>query len=125
VVAIMAEYSKVLADVKIVSHTAEATYDNCTDKDKVVSILVTNYEAELKEFQEKNKGNRVEWDRILDEVEKKSEAIEALRGTIKNRLKELYPQITRRMDALEDMGKELEKIVDTMNAQGDGLSFGE
>ncbi|KAH9328390.1 hypothetical protein KI387_000498, partial [Taxus chinensis] len=125
VVAIMAEYNKVLADVKIAAHTIEATYDNCADRDKVESILVANYEAELKEFQEKNKGNIAEWDRILAEVEKKSEAIEALRGTIKNRLKELYPQITRRMDALEDMGKELEKIVDTMNTQGDGLSFGE
>ncbi|KAH9320968.1 hypothetical protein KI387_015607, partial [Taxus chinensis] len=67
VVAIMAEYNKVLADVKIVAHTAEAAYDNCADRDKVVSILVANYEAELKEFQENNKGNRAEWDRILAE----------------------------------------------------------
>ncbi|KAH9308550.1 hypothetical protein KI387_036461, partial [Taxus chinensis] len=107
----------------IVTHTVEAAYDNCTDRDKVVSILVSNYEVELKEFQEKNKGNNAKRDRILAKVEKKLEAIEALRGTIKNQLKEIYPHITRRMDALEDVGKELEKIVDTMNAQVDGLSF--
>ncbi|KAH9292942.1 hypothetical protein KI387_041873, partial [Taxus chinensis] len=125
VVAIMVEYSKVLADVNIVAHNIVDTYDNCADKDKVASILVANFEADLKDFQEKNKGNRADGDRILAEVEKKSKAIEPLRGTIKNRLKELYPHITRRMDVLEDMGKELEKIVDTMNTQGDGLNFGE
>ncbi|KAH9322055.1 hypothetical protein KI387_016694, partial [Taxus chinensis] len=83
--------------------------------DKVAGILVATHEAELKEFQEKNKGNREERDRILAEVERKSEAIEALRGSIKNWLKELYPQITRRMDALDDVGKELEKISNTIS----------
>ncbi|KAH9287512.1 hypothetical protein KI387_031629, partial [Taxus chinensis] len=67
VVVIMAEYNKFLVDVKIATHTAEAAYDNCADRDKVVGILVTNYEAKLKEFQEKNKGNREEQDRILAE----------------------------------------------------------
>ncbi|KAH9295867.1 hypothetical protein KI387_039455 [Taxus chinensis] len=125
VVAIISKYNKVLADVKIATHTVEATYDSCTDRDKVASILVTTHEVELKEFQEKNKGNRAEWERILAEVEKKSEAIETLRGSIKNRLKELYPQITRRMDALEDVGKELEGMVETLNTQGNGLGFEE
>ncbi|KAH9313337.1 hypothetical protein KI387_028372, partial [Taxus chinensis] len=76
---IMAEYNKVLVDIKIVAHTGEAAYDNCADKDKVVSIMVANYEAKIKEFQEKNKRNREERDRILSKVEKNSEAIETLR----------------------------------------------
>ncbi|KAH9297431.1 hypothetical protein KI387_029113, partial [Taxus chinensis] len=29
------------------------------------------------------------------------------------------------MDALEDLGKELEKVVDTLGTQGNGLSFEE
>ncbi|KAH9299007.1 hypothetical protein KI387_030689, partial [Taxus chinensis] len=52
---------------------------------------------------EKNKGNRVERDKVLAEVEKKSEVIEALRSLTNARLKELYPQITRRMDKLTDL----------------------
>ncbi|KAH9294146.1 hypothetical protein KI387_040637, partial [Taxus chinensis] len=125
VVALIAEYSKVLAEVKVTAQSAEATYDTCTDRDKVASTLVTTLEVELKEFQEKNKGNRAERDKVLAKVERKSEAIETLRGSIKARLKELYPQITRRMDTLEDLGKEMEKIVDTLGAQGIGLSFDE
>ncbi|KAH9301251.1 hypothetical protein KI387_012834, partial [Taxus chinensis] len=35
VVAIMAEYSKVLADVNIVAHTTETAYDNYVERDKV------------------------------------------------------------------------------------------
>ncbi|KAH9291756.1 hypothetical protein KI387_043057, partial [Taxus chinensis] len=31
----------------------------------------------------------------------------------------------RRMDMLEDLGKEMEKIVDTLGTQGIGLSFDE
>ncbi|KAH9302081.1 hypothetical protein KI387_013664, partial [Taxus chinensis] len=67
----------------------------------------------------------VERDKVLAEVERKSEAIETLRGSIKARLKELYPQITRRMDKLKYLGKEMEKIVDTLGTQGIGLSFDE
>ncbi|KAH9325444.1 hypothetical protein KI387_005622, partial [Taxus chinensis] len=78
VIGIISKYNKFLFDVKITTHTVEATYDNYTDRDKEVSILVTTHEVELKEFQEKNKGHRVEWERILAEVEKKSEAIETL-----------------------------------------------
>ncbi|KAH9298307.1 hypothetical protein KI387_029989, partial [Taxus chinensis] len=52
---------------------------------------------------EKNKGNREERDKILAEVERKSEAIKTLRDSIKNLWKELYPRITWRMDALEDV----------------------
>ncbi|KAH9329342.1 hypothetical protein KI387_001450, partial [Taxus chinensis] len=66
-----------------------------------------------------------EWDKILAEVEKKLEAIETLRGLIKNRLKELYPQITCKMDVLDDLSKQLENIVDTLNAKGDELGFEE
>ncbi|KAH9297242.1 hypothetical protein KI387_028924, partial [Taxus chinensis] len=51
----------------IFTHTVEAAYDNYADRDKVAGILVTNYEVELKEFQEKNKGNIAEPDRILTE----------------------------------------------------------
>ncbi|KAH9291744.1 hypothetical protein KI387_043070, partial [Taxus chinensis] len=91
----------------------------------VASILVSTHEMELKEFQEKNKGNRVERDKILAEVEKKSEAIKTLRGSIKIRLKELYPQITRKMDTLEDLGKQLESIFETMSTKGEELSFEE
>lgn len=57
-IALIAEYSKVLVDVKIASWTAKAVYKNYTNRDKVASIRVTNNEAELKEFQEKNNGNR-------------------------------------------------------------------
>ncbi|KAH9316354.1 hypothetical protein KI387_024981, partial [Taxus chinensis] len=74
---------------------------------------------------EKNKGNRTERDKVPTKVEKKSEAIEALRSSIKARLKELYPQIARRMDKLEDLGKEMEQIMDTLGTQGIGLSFDE
>lgn len=49
-VVLIAEYSKVLANVKISSQTSEATYENYANKDKVASILVTNDEAKLKEF---------------------------------------------------------------------------
>ncbi|KAH9294372.1 hypothetical protein KI387_040426, partial [Taxus chinensis] len=66
-----------------------------------------------------------ERDKVLAEVEKKSEVIEALRSSIKARLKELYPQITRRMDKLMDLGKEMEQIMDTLGTQGAGLSFDE
>ncbi|KAH9309003.1 hypothetical protein KI387_036914, partial [Taxus chinensis] len=47
------------------------------------------------------------------------------RGSIKNQLKELYPHITRRMDVLEDIGKEIEGMVETINTQGDGIGFEE
>ncbi|KAH9328982.1 hypothetical protein KI387_001090, partial [Taxus chinensis] len=116
---------KALVDVKITTQSVEAAYNNCADRDRVASTLVATHEVELKEFQEKNKGNRVERDRVLAEVERKFEAIETLRGSIKNRLKELYPHITRRMDALKDLGKELEKVVDTLGTHGNGLSFEE
>ncbi|KAH9313479.1 hypothetical protein KI387_044598, partial [Taxus chinensis] len=91
VVAIISENNKVFADVKIATDTTEAAYDSCVDRDKVASILVANHEVDLKEFQEKNKGNRAEWERILAKVKKNSKAIETLRGSIKNWLKELYP----------------------------------
>ncbi|KAH9294687.1 hypothetical protein KI387_038275, partial [Taxus chinensis] len=103
-------YSQVLVEVKVAAQSTEATYDTCADRDKVASSLVTTLKVELKEFQEKNKGNRVERDKVLAEVERKSEAIEALRSSIKAQLKELYPHITRRMDMLKDLGKEMEKI---------------
>ncbi|KAH9315527.1 hypothetical protein KI387_024154, partial [Taxus chinensis] len=66
-----------------------------------------------------------ERDKVLAKVERKSEVIEALRSSIKAWLKELYPHITRRMDTLKDLGKEMEKIVDTLGTQGIGLSFDE
>lgn len=91
----------------------------------MVGTLVATHEVELKEFQEKNKGNRAEREKIRSKVEKKSEAIETLRVSIEKWLKELYPCITRRMDTLEDISKELEKITDTMSAQGDGINFEE
>ncbi|KAH9297430.1 hypothetical protein KI387_029112, partial [Taxus chinensis] len=34
VVALIAEYSKVLVDVKIATQSAKATYDNCADRDR-------------------------------------------------------------------------------------------
>ncbi|KAH9310117.1 hypothetical protein KI387_038028, partial [Taxus chinensis] len=73
VVALIAEYSKVLAEVKVTTQSVEATYDTCTDRDKVASTLVTTHEAKLKEFQEKNKGNRAERDKVLAKVERKFE----------------------------------------------------
>ncbi|KAH9317049.1 hypothetical protein KI387_018818, partial [Taxus chinensis] len=51
-------YNKILADVKFIVQVAETVYDNCADRDRVESILVATYETELKEFLEKNKGNR-------------------------------------------------------------------
>ncbi|KAH9307475.1 hypothetical protein KI387_035386, partial [Taxus chinensis] len=43
----------------------EAVYDNYTDRDRVTSILVATHEVGLKEYQEKNKGNMEERDKIL------------------------------------------------------------
>ncbi|KAH9296072.1 hypothetical protein KI387_039660, partial [Taxus chinensis] len=57
VVEIITRYTKLLTDVKATVQVVEATYDNCTDRDRVASILVATHEVELKEFQEKNKGN--------------------------------------------------------------------
>ncbi|KAH9298141.1 hypothetical protein KI387_029823, partial [Taxus chinensis] len=76
VIALMAKYNKVLTDVRIAAQTMGVAYDHCVDQDKVTSILLTSNETELKEFREKNKGNRVKRERIISEVEKKSEAIE-------------------------------------------------
>ncbi|KAH9327020.1 hypothetical protein KI387_007198, partial [Taxus chinensis] len=108
VITLVAEYNKVLADVKVAAQTTGVAYDHCMDQDKVTSMLLANDEAELKDFREKNKGNRVEQEKILAKVERKYEAIEILRVSIKTRLKELYTVIMRKMDALEDQAKELE-----------------
>ncbi|KAH9296517.1 hypothetical protein KI387_040105, partial [Taxus chinensis] len=60
VIMLIAEYNKVLADVKIAAQTTGVTYDHCADQDKVTSMLLASDEAELKDFREKNKGNRAE-----------------------------------------------------------------
>ncbi|KAH9331749.1 hypothetical protein KI387_003857, partial [Taxus chinensis] len=52
------EYNKVLADVKIATQTTGAAYDHCADQDKVTSMLLASDEVEVKDFKEKNKGNR-------------------------------------------------------------------
>ncbi|KAH9326756.1 hypothetical protein KI387_006934, partial [Taxus chinensis] len=109
----------------IATQTAGVSYDHCVDQDKVTSMLLASDEAEVKDFREKNKGNRDEREKILAKVEKKSEAIEILRVSIKTRLKELYKVITRKMDALEDHAKELETLVETINTKGEGLTFDE
>ncbi|KAH9303474.1 hypothetical protein KI387_015057, partial [Taxus chinensis] len=111
--------------VKSATQVVEATYDNYADRDRVASISVSTHEIELKEFQDKNKGNRVERDKILAKVEKKLEAIETLQGSIKCQLKELYPQITHGMDALDDLSKQLESIVEMMSTKGEKLRFEE
>ncbi|KAH9297521.1 hypothetical protein KI387_029203, partial [Taxus chinensis] len=125
VIALISEYSKVLTDGKIASQSTKAAYDTCVDRDKVASSLVTKIKVELKEFQEKNKGNRAERDKVLAKLERRSEEIETLRGSTKTQLKELYPQITRRIDKLADLGMDMEQIVDTLGTQGAGLSFDE
>lgn len=61
----------------------------------------------------------------MAEVEKKLEAIETLRGSIKSWIKELYPHITHRMDTLDDLERQLESIVETMTTKGEELSFKE
>ncbi|KAH9326652.1 hypothetical protein KI387_006830, partial [Taxus chinensis] len=67
ILALVVEYNKVLADVRDTSQTAKAMYKNYTDIDKVAGTLVTTHEVELNEFQEKNKGNRVEREKIPTE----------------------------------------------------------
>lgn len=70
VVEIVTWYTKLLSIVKAAGKIAEATYDNFTDRYRVTRILVATHEVDLKEFQEKNKGNKVEQDKIIVEVEK-------------------------------------------------------
>lgn len=47
VIAIVAEYNKVLADVRTTTQTAGVAYDHCIDQDKVTSILLASNEVEL------------------------------------------------------------------------------
>ncbi|KAH9298305.1 hypothetical protein KI387_029987, partial [Taxus chinensis] len=54
-VTLVAEYNKVLVDVKIATQTMGVTYDHCADQDKVTSMVLSSNEAELKDFREKNK----------------------------------------------------------------------
>ncbi|KAH9323471.1 hypothetical protein KI387_018110, partial [Taxus chinensis] len=78
--------------VKTATHMVKFFYENYEDRDTVASVLVTTHEANLKEFQDKKIGNQVTCDKILVEVEKTSKAIEILSASIKNKVKELYPQ---------------------------------
>ncbi|KAH9309848.1 hypothetical protein KI387_037759, partial [Taxus chinensis] len=91
VVEIVARYTKLLANVKASTQIVEASYDNYDDRDRVARILVATHEAELKEFYEKNKENILERDKIMAEVEKKSEAIETLWGFDKKLDEEIIP----------------------------------
>ncbi|KAH9324491.1 hypothetical protein KI387_004669, partial [Taxus chinensis] len=75
VVALMAEYNKVLADIRVAAQTMGVAYDHYMDQDKVKIILLASDEVELKDFREKNKGNRAEQERIIAEVEKKSKLL--------------------------------------------------
>ncbi|KAH9331913.1 hypothetical protein KI387_004021, partial [Taxus chinensis] len=57
-IVLIAEYNKVYPDVKIATQTTGVAYNHCADQDKVTSMLLSSDEAELKDFREKNKGNR-------------------------------------------------------------------
>ncbi|KAH9296513.1 hypothetical protein KI387_040101, partial [Taxus chinensis] len=72
VIMLVAEYNKVLTDVRAAAQIMGVTYDHCVNQEKVTSILLASDEAKLKDFREKNKGNRAEQERIIAEVENKS-----------------------------------------------------
>ncbi|KAH9307541.1 hypothetical protein KI387_035452, partial [Taxus chinensis] len=65
VITLIAEYNRVLADVRVAAETTRVTYDHCVDQDKVTGMLLADNEANLKDFREKNKGNRSERENIL------------------------------------------------------------
>ncbi|KAH9330351.1 hypothetical protein KI387_002459, partial [Taxus chinensis] len=65
----LAQYDSLVVETKEGMRIVEFVYDYCKDFDHVVSLPTTMYEAELKEFQAKNKNNNVEHEKVLAKIE--------------------------------------------------------
>ncbi|KAH9327776.1 hypothetical protein KI387_007954, partial [Taxus chinensis] len=115
-------YEALVTEAKEAARRAEFIFDNCQDFEQVVNVHAANDKAELKQIQANMKNNRAEWEKVLDEVEQKRNWITTLKAALRDRLKELFPLVTRRMDALDDVASQLEKMIMELKGKIDELT---